>query len=160
MKSALYELYYREGCDQKGWAYISLKDIGDGRDLVFRKGSHKINVRIMESIVPEIKEISKRANNSRFMFNYLACKVGERDRYDAMVANPTALCWVKMKGKFSSDQIDALEKIKLPLAVFHIVDVLEPPRKIEMEWDIRSGQEWLDEIDDLRDQAEYDDEYF
>ena len=26
-----------------------------------------------------------------------------------------------------------------------------------MEWDVRSGHEWLDELDDLKDQEEYDD---
>ena len=38
--------------------------------------------------------------------------------------------------------------------------MLAPPRKIEMEWDVRSGHEWLDELDDLKDQEEYDDEYY
>jgi hypothetical protein len=38
--------------------------------------------------------------------------------------------------------------------------MLAPPRKIEMEWDVRSGHEWLDERDDLKDQEEYDDEYY
>jgi hypothetical protein len=27
LKGALGELYYKEGCDQKSWAYISLKSI-------------------------------------------------------------------------------------------------------------------------------------
>jgi len=162
LKGALGKLYYREACDQKGWAYISVDDIKfkDDRVLAFKKGAHIINVKIIESIIPEIKEICKPASNSGF--DYLACKVGQRDRYDGtIVANPTALCWVKTgRSKFSRNQIDALEKIKLPLALFYINDVLAPPRKIEVEWDIRSGEDWLDEIDDLRDQTEYDDEYF
>jgi len=29
-----------------------------------------------------------------------------------------------------------------------------------MKWEIKSGKEWLDELDDLRDQAESDDDYF
>jgi hypothetical protein len=29
-----------------------------------------------------------------------------------------------------------------------------------MEWDVRSGHEWLGELDDLKDQEEYDDEYY
>lgn len=108
LKGALSELYYREGCDQKGWAYISLEAIynnnnGTFKDdlvLVFKKGFHNINIRIMESIIPEIKEICQPTNNSKenpsFVFDYLACKAGQKDRYDGiMVANPTALCWVK-----------------------------------------------------------------
>jgi hypothetical protein len=164
LKGALGELYYKEACNQKGWAYISLDDIKfkDDRILVFKKGSHSINIKIIESIISEIKEICKPTSNSGFVFDYLACKVGQRDRYDGtIVANPTALCWVKIgRSRFSRNQVDALEKIKLPLALFYINDVLAPPRKIEVEWDIRSGEDWLNEIDDLRDQTEYDDEYF
>jgi hypothetical protein len=63
-------------------------------------------------------------------------------------------------GAFSENQVDALEKIKLKLAVFYIKDVLAPPRKIEMVWDIRSGEEWANELDDRRDQAESDDDYY
>lgn len=46
------------------------------------------------------------------------------------------------------------------MAIFRIQDVLAPPAKIEMKWEIKSGKEWLDELDDLRDQAESDDDYF
>lgn len=169
LRGSLGELYYKEDCDQKGWAYVSLEDIQfKDNTLVFKKGFHRIHVRIHEQIVREIKEISKPTNQSKenpsFVFDYLACKVGQKDRYDGViVASPLALCWVEVKtGKsaFSDSQIEAMERIKLPLAVFYIRDVLAPPRKIEIEWDIRSGQEWLDELDDQRDQAEYDDEYF
>jgi hypothetical protein len=170
LRSALGELYYKEGCDQKGWAYIPLDNIKfrDDSILPFKKGSHNINIKIMESIIPEIKEMCRPVGNSRenpgFVYDYLACKVGQRDRYDgAIVANPTALCWVKIKtgrSRFSRSQVDALEKIKLPLALFSINDVFASPRKIEVEWDIRSSEDWLNELDDLRDQTEYDDEYF
>jgi hypothetical protein len=163
LKGALGELYYKEGCDQKGWSYVSLKDI-DIKDnvLVFNKGARKISLKLMDKIVPEVKEIS-RPINGNFVFDYLSCKVSQQGRYeeDVMLANPAALCWVKIgKGVFSSDQIDALDRIKIPLAVFHIRDVLVQPAKVEMKWDIRSGEEWLVELDDLRDQAESDDDYF
>jgi hypothetical protein len=170
LKGALGELYYKENCDQKGWVYISLENIKikDDHILSFRKRFHNVNIKMMESIIPEIKEICKSAGNSSensgFVFDYLVCRVGQKDRYEGtIVANPTALCWVKIttgKNRFSRNQIDALEKIKLPLALFYIIDVLAPPRKIEVEWDVRSGKDWLNELDDLRDQTEYDDEYF
>ncbi len=164
LKDALRELYYKEGCDQKGWAYIALKDIDiKGNVLVFNKGvHHRISIKLMDKIVPEVREISSRSVNGNFLFDYLACKVGQQSKYeDAMLANPAALCWIKTRdGAFSSDQIDVLHRIKLPLAVFRIKDVLAPPAKVEMKWDIRSGEEWLDELDDLRDQTESDDEYF
>ena len=165
LKSALAGLYYKEGCDQDGWAYISLEDIHnsskDAGILVFRKGPHKINVKIMQSILQEIKEISRLSGNS-FLFDYLAFKVGQKDRYDSpIVANPVALCWVKVGGgAFSDSQVEALDRVKLQVAVFRIRDVLAPPRQVEMRWDIKSGEEWLDELDERREEAESDDEYF
>ena len=167
LKSALAGLYYKEGCDQDGWAYISLEDIHnnsskDAGTLIFRKGHHKINVKIMQSIVQEIKEISRPAGNS-FLFDYLAFKVGQKDRYDSpIVANPVALCWVKVGGggAFSGSQVEALGRVKLQVAVFRIRDVLAPPRQVEMRWDVKSGEEWLDELDERREEAESDDEYF
>ncbi|MEW6604423.1 MAG: hypothetical protein AB1351_07000 [Thermoproteota archaeon] len=161
LKAALTELYYKEGCDQQGWAYVPLREI-NLRDniLVFNKGPHKISIRLMDKIVPEIKEIS-RPISGNLVFDYLTCKVGQQKKYEgAMLANPTALCWVKIgKGAFSGEQIDALGRIKLPLAVFLIRNVLVQPANIEMKWDIKTGEEWLDELDDQRDQAESDDDY-
>ncbi len=171
LRGALGELYYKEGCDQKGWAYISLENIHNNQFkdnvLVFKKGFHRIRIKIHEQLVSEIKEIARPTNNSKenpsFVFDFLACKVNQRDKYEGvMLANPTALCWVEVKtGKsgFTNNQIDALERIKIPLALFYIIDVLAPPRRIEMEWDIRTGDEWLNELDDKRDQVESDDDY-
>jgi hypothetical protein len=33
------------------------------------------------------------------------------------------------------------------------------PGKIEIKWEMKSGQEWLDELEDQRDQTESDDDY-
>jgi hypothetical protein len=167
MKAALGDLYYKEGCDQNGWAYVSLEDIHNSfKDgiLVFRKGSHKINVRVPAQLAAEIKEICKPSPKSGFVFDYLACKVGQKERYDnPVIASPLGLCWVKIKagkGRFSDAEIDTLGRIKIPLALFYIRDVLAPPRQVEIKWDTRTSGEWLDELDDLRDQAESDDEYY
>jgi hypothetical protein len=75
LKGALGELYYKEGYDQKSWAYISLKSIyndnnssrfKDDNILVFKKGFHRINVKILESIIPEIRTCSPTTNNNNF----------------------------------------------------------------------------------------------
>lgn len=165
LKAALAELYYKECCDQQGWAYVSLRDIKivDNNVLVFNKGSHRISIRLMYKIVPEIEETSRSLDNNgdSFVFDYLACQVGQQRKYEGvMLANPAALCWVKVgKRSFSSEQVDALERIKLHLALFRIRNLLVPPSKIEIRWEIKSGQEWLDELDDQREQAESDDDY-
>lgn len=161
LKDALRRLYYEEGCDQNGWAYISPKDISfkDGA-LVFKKGLRKINVRIPAQLIAEIDKM--RGPAGKPVFDYLACQVGQKERYDdPVIASPLGLCWVKMGGgKFSDIQVDALGRTRLPVALFYVRDVLAPPRQVEIKWDTRTGKEWLDELDDQRDQAESDDEYY
>lgn len=164
LKGALAHLYYREACDQKGWACIALESINVHDNVIgFAKGAHAISIKLPAQIVAEIKEVSKLGPKGKPVFDYLACKVSQREKYDGvMVANPTALSWVQVrtgKGEFSDREIDALEKIRMPLALFYIRDVLAPPQKIEVKWDIRTGDEWLDELDDKRDQAESDDDF-
>ena len=143
-------------------AYISIHDIGiKNNSQVFNKGTNKIGIRLMEKVVPEIVEFSKLING-KFLFDYLVCKVGPSDRKDEnpILVDPAGLYWVKMgNAEFSSEQMDALGKMKLSLGVFRIRNIVAAPPDIETKWDIRSGQEWLNEMDDLRDQAESDDEY-
>ncbi len=94
--------------------------------LVLEKGFHRINIKIHEQLVSEIRQIAKPTNTSRenpsFVFDFLACKVSQRDRYDGvMIVNPTALCWVEVNtggSRFSDNQVDALAQIKIPLALF------------------------------------------
>lgn len=158
LKGALGELYYKEGCDQKGWAYLSVENINNGSDdgiYVFKKGFHRIRVRIPESLNQELELVSHPTNesvtNPSFVFDFLACRAGTRERYDGIIENPQ-LCWAEIKtgkGDFSQNQVDILSLIELPLAVFHIEDVLVPPQDIEISWDIKSGKEWLKDLEEF-----------
>lgn len=165
LKASLGALYCKESLDQKGWAYVQLGDIGggarqlgDSNVIIFEKGARRISVKVPAQVMREITRLASLANKS---FDYLACKVGQKESSSAViVANPLGLCWVKAgKGTFSGDQLDALEKTVLQVAVFAIRDVLAPPGKVQVRLDVRSAKEWLDELDDLRDQAESDDDY-
>ncbi|HEY7507693.1 MAG TPA: hypothetical protein VH677_01070, partial [Nitrososphaera sp.] len=100
----------------------------------------------------EIKEFSG-------TFDFLACRVGQKEKYDVIVANPLALFWVKMARGFTAEQLDALARTRLQVAVFRIRDVLAAPGKVETKWEMKSGKEWLDEMDEKREEAESDDEY-
>ncbi|MGI0019898.1 MAG: hypothetical protein ACREAY_05465 [Nitrososphaera sp.] len=159
LKASLGTLYCKTSLDQKGWAYVSLGDVGakpGDNVIVFEKGVRRISVKVPAQAMHEITRLAASADKC---FDYLACKVG--DRHDGViVANPLGLCWVKAgKGAFSNSQIDALEKTGLQVAVFAIRDVLAPPGKVQARLDVRTAKEWLDELDDLRDQAESDDDY-
>lgn len=158
LKDALADLYFRQTCDQLGWAYALTNDIlfKEKNMLVFVKGPHQIRAKVHEQIALEI-------TRSADTFDYLVCKVGQREDYGtiAVTVSPLALCWVKTKnGKnFTDYQLDQMGKIKLPLAIFRVRDVLAPPAKVETKWETKSSKEWLDEIDDKRDEAESDDDY-
>ena len=39
-----------------------------------------------------------------------------------------------------------MSKIKMPLAIFHVNDVLEKPELIHMDCDIKEGKEWLQDL--------------
>jgi hypothetical protein len=127
LKGALGELYYKEACDQKGWAYLSVENINNGSDngiFVFKKGFHRIRVRIPRSLHQELELVSHPTNesveNPSFVFDFLACKVGTKRKYDEIIENPQ-LCWAEIKtgmGNFSQNQIDMLSQITLPLPYF------------------------------------------
>lgn len=156
LKGSLGELYYKEGCDQKGWAYLSVENINKGSEdgiFVFKKGFHRIKVRIPKSLHNELELVSHPTNESEenpsFVFDFLACKVGTKEKYDTIIENPQQLCWAEVKtGKsnFSKNQIEMLSMIKLPLAVFHIENILVSPQRMEISWDIRTGKEWFEDL--------------
>jgi hypothetical protein len=167
LKDSLGTLYFKESCDQAGWAHLSLRDAGAAKDnnnnvFAFAKGERTIMIKIPAQAVQEVARLGRPAKG-KLAFDYLACKVGGDTRRsgEVVVANPLGLCWVKMgrKGAFSADQIDAMEKTGLQVAVFAIRDVLAAPGKVQVRMDVRPAKEWLDELDDLRDQAESDDDY-
>jgi hypothetical protein len=172
LRTALADLYFREECRQKGWAFASLASIyadvssrSGEAVLSFMFGDQDIKVKMMQQVIPEVIEICQPVDGEKrgFLFSYLVCKIGKLPLGTPVVANPAALCWVQFRAGarlFSERQVEALSRIRLPLALFAIRDVLAPPRSIETRWETRSGSEWLDLLDELKEQAEYDDEYF
>lgn len=175
LKASLADLYFREECSQKGWAIASLASIHNHSSsqpeidnvIRFENGNKSLYVRLMNGTIPELEQVCRpinQAGQDNFVFSYLACKLGRDLQPNAtIVANPTALAWVQVKpvhSSFSDLQLDALSKITVPLTVFSIRDILAPPSKLEFKWDTRTGSEWLDFLDELKEQEEYDDEYF
>jgi hypothetical protein len=152
LKLALAELYFRESCDQQGFAYTLAAGISDFKSITFQKGRHSISVKMHEQVAAEIMKFTK-------TFDYVAYRAGQKDRYEPTLANPLALFWVKTRPGFTEAQLDALAKTRLQVAMFKIRDVLAPPGRIETRWEIKDAKEWLDEIDERREEAESDDDY-
>ena len=120
--------------------------------FTFKKGFHRIQVTIPQKIRNEISWLVKPTNNSEsnpsFVFDFLACKVGKSKNYSG-VKSSDFFSWVESKtgaGIFSTSQISTMSKIKIPLAIFHIADVLAEPKNIRMMYDLKSGKEWLKEL--------------
>lgn len=156
LKGALGETYYKELCAQKGWAYCSLEAIHNCKDLgnvVFKMGFDRIRVSIPKPLRPEVARISKPSNsdaqNPSFVFDYLACKAcGDASRM--LYPAKGDFCWAEIKtglGIFSDNQYKTLSEIQLPIAVFHVEDVMTRPQYIDMDWDIMSGKEFARTLD-------------
>ena len=157
LRGSLGEIYYKEYCDQRGWAYTSLENIYATMNrewiFTFKKGFHRIDVPIPKEIRDELSWLAKPTNNSltspSFVFDFLVCKVETSKDY-SKVKSTKSFAFAEIKtGKimFSAGQYKAMSKITLTLAVFHINDVLEAPEDIEMKWNIKPGREWLHELE-------------
>lgn len=156
LKGSLGEIYYKVYCEQTGWAYTSLEDLHNSMNsdwtFTFKQGFHRIKVSIPKEIRNEIEMLVKPTNESihspSFVFDFLACKVGRSKKYEG-IHTSDFFAWVESKtgpGLFSASQYNAMSKINLPLAIFHIDDVLQSPEEIEMKFDIRKGKHWLDDL--------------
>ena len=158
-KGSLGELYYKEFCDQTGWAYISLENIYEFMNpqwsFTFKKGFHRIPITIPEQFRDEIKLLTKPSNHSKtspsFVFDFLTCKVGTYKDYSTIKPS-THFTWAEIKtgsSAFSSSQITTMSKISIPLAIFHIEDVLEKPELVDIGFNILEGKVWLEELEPI-----------
>jgi len=154
LRGSLGEIYYKAFCEQQGWAFTRLENLHSSMNqdwiFIFKKGFHRIKVRIPKQIRNEIDWLVQPTNRSEnspsYVFDFLACKVGKYKNYSG-VKTSDFFSWVESKtgpGWFSTNQINAMEKIKIPLAIFHIDNVLASPEDIKMGFDIKSGKKWLD----------------
>ena len=92
LKGSLGEIYYKEFCDQRGWAFTRLENIYSSMNpewiFTFKKGFHRIKVKIPKEIRNEISWLVKPTNNSvtspSFVFDFLACKVGKSKNYSGV----------------------------------------------------------------------------
>ena len=141
----LSEVYYKEYCDQNGWAYVSLEQIHERGIkkgiLKFRKGFERIYVKIPKEIISEIEEISKPTNKSLFgpsyVYDFLACKVGNKKtrNYILEYKKKYHFVWVEVKTgsqELSPNQIQTLKKISLRLFRFRIPFPLGHPNEVDI----------------------------
>lgn len=172
LKGALGETYYKELCSQRSWAYCSLETINSCTNLdvvIFKMGFKRICVSIPKSMQPEIMRITRPSNqsvhNPSFVFDYLACKIRPTDTSHIHHPEYDDFCWAEIKtglGIFSDNQYKMLSKIRLPIAVFHIENIMIKPEHVEMDWDIMSGEDFARTLDSDNDDDgdDDDDDYY
>ena len=83
------------------------------------------------------------------MFDYLACKVGRVDASRIHRPRSDDFCWAEVKtglGIFSDNQYRTLSEIRLPIAAFHIEDILAKPMHVDMDWAIMSGKDFARQL--------------
>ena len=143
MKGALVETYYKELRSQRSCTYRSLETIHNYTNLdvvIFKMGFKRICVSIPKSMRPEIIRITRPYNqpvyNPSFVFDYLACKIRPTDTSHIHHPKCDYFCWAEIKtglGIFSDNQYKMLSKIRLPIAVFHIENIMIKPEHVEMD---------------------------
>lgn len=155
---SLAECYYKEVCDQKGWAYSSLELIYKNKvqngKLEFKKGFERILARIPAEIRDEIETIAKPTNYNEaepsFVYDFLACKAWESK--DPRVIEDTKVDdfrWVEVKSgesDLSQNQILALRGIKIPLAIFWIENPHKSPHYVRIFYEEGDGKYWLSRL--------------
>lgn len=130
---SLSETYFKEFCDQQGWAYISLEQIHENKikdnTLKFRKGFNRILVRLPEEIIKEVEDTSKPSNSSilnpSYVYDFLLCKVEQTDKDSEILKkkNYKDFRWAEVKTGYSEltkKQISTLKKIKIPLYRYRV----------------------------------------
>lgn len=133
LSGALSETYFKEYCDQQGWAYISLEQIHENKIkdniLKFKKGFNRILVRIPEEIIKEVEDISKPSNSSilnpTYVYDFLLCKVGQTSKDFEIIKkkNSKDFRWAEVKtgySKLTERQIRTREKITIPLYRYRV----------------------------------------
>lgn len=148
LTGTLAEAYFKEFCDQRGWAYISLEQIHENgiKDgiLKFKKGFNRILVQLPEEIIKEIERISKPSNSSvlnpSFVYDFLTCKAGRSGKDDGILEakNKNDFCWVEVKtgsSELSKNQIQTLKKITIPLYRFRVPNPLLDASEVYIYWD-------------------------
>ena len=156
---SLSETYFKEYCDQTGWAYISLEQIHENKIednvLKFRKGFNRILVRFPEEIIKEVEDISNPLiikqnpsyvydslikQNPSYVYDFLICKVGQTTKDSGMLKkkNYKDLRWAEVKtgySQLSKRQICTLEKITIPLYRYRVPHSLSKSDEVEIYYD-------------------------
>jgi len=158
---SLSEVYFKEYCDQRGWAHVSLEQIHENgiknNVLKFKKGYNRIPIRLPDEIVKEVKDITKPSNSSilkpSFVFDFLTCKIGQTSKDTEIIKakSKNDFHWVEVKTggqDLSKRQIQTSKKISIPLFRFRVPNPLLESNDVDIYSDKVDSkylkEHWLD----------------
>ncbi len=140
----LSEVYFKEYCEQRGWAYISLEQIHENgiKDgvLKFKQGFNRILIKLPEELIKEVEQISKPSNSSilkpSFVYDFLTCKVSQTGKDGILkVKNKRNFNWVEVKTgsrELTKNQILTSKKIAIPLFRFRVPNPLLSSEEVDI----------------------------
>jgi hypothetical protein len=150
VSGALSETYFKQYCNQNGWAYISLEQINEnkikGNVLKFRKGFKRILVQLPEEIIKEVEQISKPSNSSilrpSYVYDFLLCRVEQTFKDSDIIKkkNFKDFRWAEVKTGYSrltKRQIRISKEITIPLYRYRVPNTKSTlPEKVDVYWDL------------------------
>ena len=153
---SLAEVYYKEYSDQKGgWAFTSLEGVHtkiDSKVLDFKMGFNRLQVRIPEELIPEIKDVSKPKlvkGSPSYVFDFLACKIKDTESIsDILNKSSDNFRWIEVKsegGKVSSNQLETMNKVEISFVLVVVYNVRKTPLDVDLQFSfmIKSQVRWL-----------------
>ena len=161
LSGSLSETYFKEFCDQQGWAYISLEQIHENKinnDLLkFRKGFKRILIHLPQEIIREVEYVSKPSNSSilnpTFVYDFLLCKLDQTHNDSDIIKkkNFKDFRWAEIKTGYSNltkRQISTLKKISIPLYRYRVPNSKLGSKEVEIHDDLVDSKylfdNWLD----------------
>ena len=152
------ECCYKQYSTLRGWAWTSTEKIyrnpAHNNKIEFAYGFERILVTIPFEIQEEIHRISRPSNRDvaspSFTYDYLACKAFSSDdprQLEGLGADDFR--WVEVKtgnSVLSNNQIRRLNDILIPLAVFRIPNILDPPEEWNVYWTEGNADFWLEQF--------------
>ena len=142
---SLAEVYYKEYSDQKeGWAFTSLEGVHtkiDSKVLDFKIGFNRLQVRIPEELISEIKDVSKPKyvkGSPSYVFDFLACKIKDTENIsDILNKSSDNFRWIEVKsegGKVSSNQLETMNKVEISFVLVVVYNVRKTPLDVDLQF--------------------------
>ncbi|QMU54807.1 MAG: hypothetical protein GKS07_07920 [Nitrosopumilus sp.] len=145
LSGSLSETYFKEYCDQQGWAYVSLEQINENKIkdnvIKFKKGFHRFFIQLPDEIIKEVERISNPSNSSilnpTYVYDFLLCKVGQtvKDSNIIKKKNFEDVRWAEVKtgySKLTARQISTQKKITIPLYRYRVPNSKVGSDKVEI----------------------------